>query len=152
MPKTIETGALQEGKSKERQLFDVVNKVRASLNETYRTKVPVVTAATNVLTPLWTSPTIPEGALWKVHAEMEGRAIAGGAAVASYDLIGIFYREVGGSITQEGATVSLYTAIETVAAMASDLAISGETVLARVRDDGVRTMSWTARVQVLESA
>ena len=152
MPKTIDAGALAEHRSKEREVFGLANKLRDFANHTFRLRSSIDTAATGVLSTIWTSPEMPEKAVWRVSAQIVGRATSGGAAVVTADIYALFYRELAGSVTQEDVTYSASTPIATVAGTDADIVISGETILVQVQDDGTREFSWTAVVSVLESA
>lgn len=151
MPKTIEQGALNEGRSKEREVFQLVNKLRDVANYDFITKVALDTAGTGVLTAIWTSPEVPEGAVWRVEAKIIGRATSGGAAVATGDIYALFYRESGGVVTQEGITYSASAPLATVAGTDIDIVVSGNTVVVKVQDNGVRHFSWAARILVMET-
>lgn len=151
MPKTIEAGALNEGRSKEREVYQLVNKLRDFANTPFLIKADLDTAATGVLTALWTSAEVPEGAVWRVAAVIIGRATASGPAVVTADIYALFYRQSGGSLTQQDVTYSASTPIATVAGTDADIVVSGNTVVVKVQDDGVRPYSWSAIVTVMET-
>lgn len=151
MPKSVDAGSLNEGRSREREVFQLINRLRDLLNYRFLTKADIETAATGVLTAIWTSPEVPEGAVWRVEAKIIGRATAGGAAVVTCDIYALMYREVGGALTQEDVTYSASTPIATVAGTDCDIVVSGNTVAVQVQDDGVRNFSWSAIVQVMET-
>lgn len=149
MKATCDQPELAELRDKEKQAFRLVNQLRRFANLTYTSRFLLDTAATGAVTPAWTSDTVPEGVTWAVTADVIGIATAGGAGRAWYELRGLFYRNVGGALTQESVTaVSL--SIETPAGFDASLSVSGNTVLANVRDDGVRTVSWSVLIQARE--
>lgn len=149
MKLTCEQAELSEDRDGDKQTFRLVNQLRRFGNLTYTSRFNVVTLGTGALTPAWTSDTVPEGVTWAVTADVVGISRVGGSGRAWYELRGLFYRDVGGALTQESVTaVSL--SIETPAGFDASLSISGNTVLANVQDDGVRTVSWSVLIRARE--
>lgn len=151
MKKTAEQAELAEGRDQEKQNYGLVNQLRRFANLTYTARFAATTAATGVLTAAWTSDTVPEGVTWAVFADVIGIARAGGTGRAWYELKGLFYRTVGGVLTQEGAT-SVPLLDENPIGLNATLAISGNTVVVQVQDDGVLTMSWSVLIRAREAS
>lgn len=132
----------------------LMDQARTALNSRELTKKTLTTAATGVLTTIFSEELPFTGALavsgaWAVDAHILGRATAGGAAHARYELSGLFWREAGGAMAQEGATVVL-VAIESIGALDATLSASANSVIVQVKDDGVRTVAWSCVVEIAE--
>ena len=65
----------------------------------------------------------------------------GGAARASYHLIGTFYRDGGGGATLQGAVTSVH-AVESVAGWDCELIVSNNDIQVRVTGDAANNVSW----------
>ncbi len=128
----------------------LLHELRAFSNQRYQGHFSLETAATGVFATIWDSGAMPDNSAWEVDAYIVGRASAGGAARARYKLVGLFYREAAGAATQEGATLALVS-MESVAGFNAQFAVSGNTVLLQVTDDGVRTMDWVALIHLREA-
>jgi hypothetical protein len=84
-------------------------------------------------------------------AFVTARATSGGAGRATIQRVATFYREGGASPVQEGATTDVVVQRNPVA-LDLRFAISGNSILVQVQDDGVRTVSWVVEVWQQEAA
>lgn len=117
-------------------------------NLRYTTVKNLSTAATGAYTTIWTDE-IPDNSSWEVEVRVLARATAGGAARASYNFRGLFYRE-GAGAAQEGALAFDVPPIESIAAFDATFLVSGNSIAVQVLDDGARTVRWQAIVSVQE--
>ena len=92
---------------------------------------------------VWTSDTIPEGALISVVLQVQGQ----GAGVQGYfHREALFFRPTGGVLTQTGITASPAT-IRSDVNITAAITVSGNTVIATVSDSSARAISWSAWIE-----
>lgn len=132
-----------------REALPVLRGLLAFANQREHAQSTIQTAHTGVYTTIWTE-ALPENAAWSVSAHVVARAVAGGAARAMYQIAGLFFREAGGAVVQEGAT-SVLVAIASIGGFNAQFAISGNDLRVQVLDDAVRTVNWTAVAVVAEA-
>lgn len=144
MRNTVSAPIVKEERSNELEWTSLVNATKRALDQRYEATFTLATAATGVMTTVWTSDALPLSSAWEVHAVVLGRATAGGSGRARLVLEALFYRDAAGAV-QEGATLAAVT-IRSVAALSAQFAVSGNSILLQVQDDAVLTMSWSAMV------
>lgn len=147
---TVSWAALREGRSDDSETTGLANALRKAANMVSRVRVTATTVATGVFTTAWTSEEMPEGSAWAIDYGIVWRTTAGVAGRGRYDQNALFYREPGGVVTQEGATGTIAPAIESIAAASARYAISGNTIVVQVLDDGVSTFNWDVYIEVRE--
>jgi len=145
MPKIVNSGPLKETKSKENEIFPLVNELR-ELATQYGALGPFTGLGTLVapIVTIWTSEEIPEGGCWSVTLRAQAM---GTTAQARFVRDALFSRQVGGAAAQTGATASPVT-IRTDANLTASLSLLGNTVQAILLDGLGRDLSWYAWVEV----
>ncbi len=149
MPKTLRSGKLQQNKSKEPEVFGLVNDLHDFASQYFRGGPFLLSTATAGASTIWTNlDEMPEGALWAVTAHVQGQA-----AAAQCNLVGqaLFFRKMGGVATQEGATASLVT-IRTDVNFTRAFALVGNVLTLTVTDASGRAVNWSAWIEIRQSA
>jgi hypothetical protein len=147
MPKTVDYGDLKEGVSKERETVRLINQLRdrAANNGALG---PFTTTTNASIATAWTSEDMPEGAVWSITMHAQAR---GTAARAYLQATALFYRNSGGTATQEGGIASTIT-IRTDANLTVLYTITGNKILAQVSDATARAVSWYVWIEPRVSA
>lgn len=147
---TITDADIHPIRSSEIEKAALPNACKRALNMVSKVRVAVTTAHTNVYTVLWTSDVMPEGSAWAIDYHLFARASAGPVGRVRADQCGIFYREMGGVATQDGALGTLAPPIVSIASIGVLLVVVGNTIVLKVLDGGVSTVDWDAVVEVRE--
>lgn len=141
---TVSISQLQEGRSKERETFRVVNKLRDQALLRYENKVTGATLGAGAYITLW-SATIPRDTSWHLETLIIGRGVTGGAI---YE-IAIGVQNFAGAVTVIGGAQNVTVQLEDNAAMDATFALTADVLSLQVRDDAVQAMNWTAWVSSL---
>lgn len=149
---TVTQAELRDGVSTDREKIKLANALRRAENTVSVIRQTVTTAATATYTAIWTSDEMPEGVTWAIEAYVVYRAAAGTPSRARYWRTGLFYREAGGSVTQEGATGNVANPIFSIVTFDARFLIVGNTITVQVLDDGLATASWDATITAREVA
>lgn len=119
--------------------------VRRALNWESRLTT-VYASASGAYTTAWTSDPIPTDRAWDVQIDATASSTSGATQAAAYTVRSLFLNDAG-TVSQAAATSSLY-AQSTSASIGCALTYSGQTVIFRVKDDGVSPMTWKITVTV----
>lgn len=138
----VSISQLTEGRSKEKETFIVVNKLRTQALLRGEFATDLKTTGNGVFATLW-SATIPDRSTWTVQATITGRGTTGGA---SYVLVTSPQNYAGAVSIVGGGTWSVLYAAEDAAAMDAQLVLNGDVLELNVQDDGVQPMTWRAFV------
>ena len=141
------------GKALNKDIVPVVKALRAFANYTGVEKKTASTAGAGVFVRLWTSAEMPSDACWMVLASVAGTgSTAGGTQHAGY-LIAATFQAQAATVTQTGSTTVLVSH-ESDAAIDCRYGVdsANRQVYVEVRDAGTAAMSFTAVVEVTESA
>lgn len=130
------------------EVIPAVKEMQAVSNREYSAEFTHTSTLTAAFETAWTSDTVPGDASWRIYCEIQARATDGSSAW--YWIYGGFARVSSGALAQVAATVALITPIEDVAGWDVQFALSGNTVLAQVKGDATRTVSWWLTPYVLE--
>jgi len=149
MPLTVTQARVQEGRSAARELMRAVDQLRTAANLRYTAEAKVTTTLTAAATVLWDSADMPGASVWEVEVRVLAYATDGSAA--SYARVGTFKRATGTS-SQVGATRTLYTDNEDVAAWDVTLAANANGVRLTVAGSATRTIDWSTLILVRELA
>lgn len=147
---TVPNADLRQDRSAQKEKVALANALKKAANMTSRTRVRLTTAGTGVFTTIWRSEDMPEGSAWAIDYHIVARTTAGTAGRNRYDEAALFYRQPAGAATQQGATVTISPAIESIVAASVQFAVSGNAVLVQVLDDGLSTFDWDAFIDVRE--
>ena len=145
MLSTVTAAPLRQDRSSEKEKTDLPNDLRRAMNITTRSRLQLTTAATNVYTTIWTSEDMPEGSAWSVEVALVGR---GTNARILIDTIALFFREVAGVATIQGA--ASVAAFGFPAGLSATFATSGNKILLNVTDGGLTTINWDVVVETRE--
>lgn len=132
-----------------KELIPLAREFRGALNQVVARVVTLTTAATATFTTIWTSDAMPTTSAWHVKVVCTAITSAGVAQRCAYVREG-YFSNTAGVVAQVGATASIST-FESAAAADVQFAVSGQTVLFQVKDNGASTFEWKARVTVLPS-
>lgn len=132
-----------------KELLPLAREFRAAHNTEALQTFTVTTAATGTFTTIWTSDPMPTNSIWRVLVTATAFTTAGAAQQCAYTREACF-ANAAGVVGQVGATAVIAT-FETAAAADVQFALSGQTILFQVRDDGASTFTWKAVVRVLAS-
>jgi hypothetical protein len=147
---TVAWAALREGRSDDSEITGLANAVRKAVNMVSRVRVTITTVATGVFTTAWISDDMPEGTAWAVDYHVVWRTSAGTAGRGRYDQAALFYRQAGGSATQQGGTVTITPSIESIIAANTQFLVVGNAIAVQVVDDAASTFNWDVFVEVRE--
>lgn len=125
--------------------------IRAALNQTVSRVATLTTAATGVLTTIWTSDAALDfNKRYVLEATVHG-ANDGGTVYTYCGYAAMFRRGTSGAGSQLGVTQQLYMQ-ESNAALAVALGLDGDSkLIVQVNDGGLATMKWKAWVEVMVS-
>lgn len=126
-----------------RELVPFLAQVRQALNYTNVVSASLPTAATGVMTTVWSSSDIAVGSSFLVDTTVI--AIATGATSA-FKITGLFRNP--GTFAQEGVTSAGYT--QNTAGFAVQYLVVDNHLEVQVQDDGALDVEWTAIVNALE--
>lgn len=132
-----------------REMIPLVKDIREFANQDGSQVFTLSTAGTGAFATIWTSDAMPTNSTWHVYVKVQARTTAGAAQACSYTREA-YFTSVAGVASQVGATASIAT-FESAAAADVQFALSGQTVLFQVKDDGVSTFAWKCRVVVFPS-
>jgi hypothetical protein len=135
---------LQQNKSKEAEVFPLVNELADIAAQYYKGGRFTVATTTVAAGTIYTSDDLPEGAVWSVSWRILGQSPTSRCMLLRE---AVFYRQSAGATTQEGATASPAT-IRTDANMSTAIAASGNAVTITVTDALARAMSWSCWVEI----
>lgn len=144
MPKPVSSGQLKENKSKENEVFPLVNELRDIAAQVYRGGVFTTTSSDAAAHTIYTSDDMPEGAVWSVSWRIVGQSPTSRVMLMRE---AVFFRQSAGVTTQDGLTVGI-TSIRTDANMTTAIAASGNAVAITVSDASSRAMSWSCWVEI----
>lgn len=149
MPKTLATGKLQEGRSKEDENFALVNQLHDLASAVYQAGPFLLSTSTAADGTIWTSKdAMPGGSIWSVTAHVQGQSPL---AQCRFLLEALFFRRVGGAATQESGTTAVVTK-RTDANFSSAFLLVGDVLTLTVTDAAARNVSWAAWIQIRQSA
>lgn len=126
-----------------KELIPFLAQVRQALNYTSVVAANITTAATGVMTTIWSSQDIAVGS--SVLLDTTIMAIATGATSA-FKITGTFRNP--GTFAQEGATSAPYT--QNAAGFAVQYLVVDNHIEVQVQDDGALDVEWTAIMSALE--
>lgn len=144
---TVSQQPLRQDRSSPKETTDLANATRRGVNMISRARVTFTTAATGVFTTVWTSEEMPEGSAWALDYHIVCRTTAGTPGRCRYDQDALFFREVGGVATQQGATGTISPAIESIVAASAQFLVVGNTIAIQVLDDGLSTFNWDVMIE-----
>ncbi|MDQ3097607.1 MAG: hypothetical protein M3Q61_05515 [Chloroflexota bacterium] len=132
-----------------REARPLLKALRTSMNDDYWGVFETTTVATGVAAAIWTSDAVPTNAVWLVEVRVVGFKTGGASQRAAYIRRATVYNNAG-TVGQQGVTSAEYTE-ESAGACNCTLAVSGQTVVCSVTDDGTNTFEWLASVHVVRS-
>lgn len=130
------------------ELMIFLQQARTALNDEYRVRKTLITASTNTYTTVWTSDAMPLSSAWSVDARVTGHATTNMPNDGRSDISGLFYRQ-SGNAAQSGATTTTVALLP--AGYGVQFAVSGQSVLVQVKDDGAHSVTWAAHVYIREA-
>jgi hypothetical protein len=147
---TVSDQDIHPVRSSDIEKADLANATKAAVNMVSQVRVTVTTAATGAFAVIWTSEDMAPGSVWSMDYHIVARATAGLAARARYDQAALFYREIGGATSQQGASGVITSSIESIIAWTNRFRVVGNAIVIEVLDDGVCTVNWDAFIEVRE--
>lgn len=129
-----------------KEIRPILRQVRDALNQTTDECPSLETAATGTFTTIWSTPDLRTDSAIQLEALVLGRAPS---QTCGYVVRALAYNRAG-LVGFQGASTTDFSA-ESAAACDVQFAISGQTVVLQVKDDGANTYQWRARVSVLSS-
>lgn len=126
-----------------KELIPFLSQVRQALNYTSVVAADITTAATGVMTTIWSSQDVAVGSSVLVDTTIIGIATG---ATSAFKVTALFRN--GGTFAQEGATFAGYT--QNAAGFAVQYLVVGNHFDVQVQDDGALDVEWTAIVSALE--
>lgn len=140
----VSLGPLHDGRSDRKEVFKLVNEIRAQVNLLPNVYSSVLsTAATGTLSVIWGS-TVPDSTAFKLTASVLGCTDSLAEACAYTIEAGIV--NAGGVVTFIGGTEQKTFSRETVVGTDATFVISGATIGLEVQDGGLLTTHWRATV------
>lgn len=132
-----------------KEIVPLLRDIRTAHNLETVQQFTLSTAHTAAFTTIWTSDPMPTNSTWHVRVKCTAITTAGTAQQCAYVREG-YFANVAGVVSQVGATASIST-FESAAAADVQFAVSGQTILFQVKDDGASTFAWKATVTLLAS-
>ena len=126
-----------------RELLPLLAQMRQALNYYNVTAVTFPTAATGVMTTVWSSTDIAVGSSFLIETTIVGTATT---AASAFKITGFFRNP--GTFAQEGTTAAIYT--QNTASFAVQYLVVNNHLEVQVQDDGALDVSWTAVMSALE--
>ena len=134
----------QETRSSEKEKATIVNRLRDQALLQYGFQATGDSDGAGTYLTLWQA-TVPQNSTWCIDAKVVGRGTASGAA---YE-IAVALQDYGGTLTIISGAPQTYVSLESAAAMDATFAVSGHSVLFKVRDDATQAMTWTVVISAL---
>ncbi len=127
------------------EVIPYLDQSRKALNQSYRAQFTLETEPTGLPQAIWAYE-VPTGIVLYVEVTVLAHVTAGGAGRSVFVLRGTFQTDA--ALAQEGATVPVYT--QNTLGFTAAFLVTGSNLGVVVTDDGVRSVSWRAEVEVRE--